>query len=430
MAYTEASAQNLPAPATLEGESAPPPMYLGQRLAGIASAVGCFVFASAQAAEAAPVHALAQTESQGSGTNWTTAIALAAAAATVASATTGVIALRWHTKEKKRDRFLEAIKDVAGTSDAAQLQTRINYLAVSAEESLYRPTVFITAVQYLRARRAAIVEIRKHLEVSEPQEGAKLLDRELTDRRNADREMLALLIQTHPAALEQLQQEQAVLGAKRGIIGRTIGRFIGRSARKDTEREKLEALRTVTGLAPTRNEQLINAMGINLDLMRDTIADRDLSSTDFKGAGLQRNNFANVVFEGCNFGEAQLEGTTMVGCDLRGADFRAADFSGDPKDPYFMGYTIFENCIIDANTRFGHRPDNHPMARNHSNDPERPQAYRGGGTIILRNLRSHRRADGTPLLSDNKIVAMVQEWRRNGLELDSRSDSKYLTPVT
>ncbi|HJQ09179.1 MAG TPA: pentapeptide repeat-containing protein [Candidatus Saccharimonadales bacterium] len=403
-----------------------PPIGVGRRIAAAAFAAGYFVLAGGQAAEAAPAHVIAQAESQGSSINLATGLTLAAAVAAVATAGTGVVTLRRQTREKRHERFINALRDVAGTSDAAQLQARINILAIYAQDPLHQQDVFTTAVQSLRARRATIIELREGLEGEDPTKRLYLLDRGLAKRRNADREMLGLLTQTRWAALEQVQQATAP-HTKRRIIG-YIGRVIGRGARKDTEQDKLRALRMVTGLEFTRNRQLVNAAGINLDLMRDTVADCDLSRIDLTGAGLQGNNFENVVFEGCDFGEAQLEGTTMVGCDLSGANFQAAYFSGDSDTPYFMGSTRFENCIIDKNTQFGHRPDNHPKARHHSNDPDRPQAYRGGGTVILRNLRSHQRADGTPVLSDAEIIAMVQEWRKNDLELDLRSDPKYLNP--
>ena len=387
----------------------------GRRIAAVVFAAGGFILAGGQAADAAPSHITAQVESQGSSINW---VAAGAFVIGLATAITGMEALRRQTREKRHDRFIDALRDVAGTSDAAQLQARINILAIYAKNKAHKPDVFITAVQSLRARRATIIELREGLKDEDPTKRLGLLDTGLARRRNADREMLGLLIQTRPAALEQLEQATAP-STKRSIIGDAIGRVIGRrGAGKDTEREKLQALRALTGFESTRSGHLVDAAGINLDLMRDTAADCDLSRTDLTGAGLQGNNFENVVFEGCDFGEAQLEGTTMLGCDLSGADFQAAYFAGDNDEPYFMGNTRFENCVIDENTRFGHRPDNHPKAFHQSNDPDRPQGYRGGGEIILRNLKSHQ-------LTDDQIVALAKQWQENGLELSDKSDPKY-----
>jgi hypothetical protein len=430
MAHPETPTQILPAspapielPATSHLEQATDSLLAaGRRITAVAFAAGAFILAGGQAAEAAPAHVTAQAESQGSGLNWPTAITLAVA---VASAATGVVALGRQTREKRHDRFIDALKDVAGTSDAAQLQARINILAIYAKDPLHKPDVFITAVEALRARRATIIELREGLEGEDPKKRLGLLDHRLATRRNADRKMLELLTETRPAVVEQLERVTAPT-TRLGKIGHAMGRIVGLGGRKEeTAEDKLQALRTVTGLLPTRNRQLVDAAGINLDLMRDTVADCDLSNVDFTGAGLQGNNFENVVFADCDLGEAQLEGTTMVGCDLSGADFQAAYFAGDPEDPYFMGHTRFENCIIDSDTKFGHRPDNHPKAFHLSNDPDHPQAYRGDGKIILRNLRSRMRADGTPELSNDQIIAMVKQWQENGLELADKSDPEY-----
>ena len=84
-----------------------------------------------------------------------------------------------------------------------------------------------------------------------------------------------------------------------------------------------------------------------------------------------------------------------------------------------MGDAVFDGCIIDKDTTFGRRPDNHPKAKPYyDNDPAQPLTYRGGGKVVLKT------SDLTPW-TRMKIIAAVKAWQRNGLELDiEKSDRK------
>lgn len=394
------------------------PFGIGHRLAAIAYATGHFLFNGGKPAEAAPSHMAAQ-EAQAVGIIENNLGSLAILATIVGTAT-GVVAFRWQTRQKKHDNFIKALEEVAGASDEAKLQARIDILRLYAEDPVHKANVFITASQYLIARRAVIINERKRLKAEgmDPAKWLDLLDDFLSLRRNADREMVKLLVATRPAAIER--KRTTAPSAELGIIRRFIGHIAaGREgARKKEEQKRLEDLRRVTGLLPTRNEELVDDEGLCLDLLRDVAADCDLSGIDFTGAGIQGNNFFSVIFENCDFGEAQLEGTTMLGCDFSGANFQAAYFTGDPADPYFTGSTVFRNCVVDGRTKFGRRPENHPKARHLSNHPTQPDELRGGGKITLQGLTSHT-------LSDGQIVTLVKQWQMNGLVLAEDSDLKY-----
>ena len=193
---------------------------LGYRVAAAYTA-SCLVLAGEQTAEASPVDITAQVEAPASGSTiflWITG------ATAIAGALTGAVALGKQTREKKHDHFIDALRDVAGTSDAAQIQARLNILSIYAKDKQHKPDVFTTAVQYLRARRSAIIELRESLEGVNPNERLVLLDRGLAKRRNADREMLALLTETRQAALVEHKARQGTMGH----LGRFLGWLSGR----------------------------------------------------------------------------------------------------------------------------------------------------------------------------------------------------------
>lgn len=328
--------------------------------------------------------------------------------------------LRSQIRDKQQDRFIDTLVRVAGESDAERRQAVLNILALYAEDPRQAPRVFRAAVAYLKGRRSAIDDVRGRIENGEtgnsaPEEPTNFLDslnKTMKSRRNPDREMVQLLITTLPAARENMQTSR-----RNRFIGRTIGKLIGTH-----EENKVDALRKITGFLPARTEGLVDAAGINLDLMRDALVDCDLSDTSFNGAGMQANNLMSVVFEGCDLQLVQLEGATMVGCDIRRADFGGAQFSGDPSDPYFMGKTTFIRCVIDKNTKFGHLPDEHPKARHNSNDPAQPEAYRGGGELTLKDLKV---MPGT--LSYDDMIELVHSWQRTGgLKLSADSNRDYI----
>lgn len=404
----------------------PPQVSSWRRVAGrvaAGAALGGFlVLGMAQEAEATTTSTLDtaadQSTSQESGLgfgNWVTAGSLGLTALSVGVAGAS---LRSQNRDKKQDRFVDALQRVAGESDAEKRQAQLNVLAIYAEDPQHAPKVFRTAVEYLKARRSAIEYVRSDIEggitgsltPGEPTNYLDRLEKTMKPRRNADREMVRLLVKTLPAARERMQATNG------SFIRRTIQSRIGTG-----QEDKLAALREITNLSPARKEGLVDAGAVNLDLMRDALVDCDLSGTSFNGAGMQANNITSVVFAGCDFQQAQLEGTTMLGCDLSGTDFRAAQFTSDPSDPYFMGKTTFIGCVIDKNTKFGRLPDNHPKARHNSNNPDQPDAYRGGGELTLKDLKVK---PGT--LSDDDMIELVHSWQRDGLKLSADSNPEYI----
>lgn len=373
-----------------------------QRVATGAALTGFLLLGGEQQAAATPTNE-ATVQAQESGFNVNTLITGGSVLVAAGALLIAERSRRTQQGDKHRDRFFDALQKVAGTSEAEQLQTQLNVLAIFAEEPQHAPKVCTTAIQHLIARRSAIELIRERIDQADPAtlpllSPVERLDKALTQRRPADREMVKLFFKTLPAAREALREQM-------------------QKQAEGKPEDRLQILRSFTGLLPASKEGLIKAANINLDLMRDALVDFDLSYVDFTGAGMQGNNFISVIFEGCDCKEVQLAGTTLRGCDIN-ADFRGAYFSDDPDDPYSMGETIFDGCIVGPLTRFGHLDDNHPKARHHSNNPKEPGAYRGGGKVTMRNLKSY-----DPSLD---IVRLVHSWQREGLKLSANSDPKYL----
>jgi hypothetical protein len=58
-----------------------------------------------------------------------------------------------------------------------------------------------------------------------------------------------------------------------------------------------------------------------------------------------------------------------------------------------------------------------------SNDPSQPDAYRGGGELTLKNLKSKSGA----FSSEDELIELVHSWQRDsGLELSADTDQKYI----
>jgi hypothetical protein len=394
----------------------------GTMLAGFLT-LGLGSDAEATTTDATTADTMAQSSSQesvmGLG-DWLTAGSVAIAGVSLLIAERS---LRSQRQDKQKDRFIDALQRVAGESDAEKRQAQLNVLAIYAEDPQHAPKVFRTAVEYLKARRSALEYTRSEIEIESIEAGnadaasqaplnvLQLLDKAMKPRRNADREMVKLFIKTLSSARKNAKQ------ARGSLVGRTIKRALG-----ITQENKLETLREITNLSPAREEGLVNAEGMNLDLLRDAMVDCDVSGTNFNGAGMQADNFTSVVFAGCSLQQAQLEGATLLGCDLSGTDIRAAHFSGDPEDPYFMGRTAFINCVIDEDTKLGRLPDDHPEARQNSNSPNEPDAYRGGGELILKDLKVKPNT-----LSEEEKIALIHAWQRDGgLKLSADSDPAYI----
>ncbi len=361
----------------------------------------------------------AQESGMASG-DWVTIGSLAIAGISLAvSLVTAERSRKSQERGKEQEGFIDTLREVAGASDAEKRQAQLNILAIYAEDPRHKTNVFKTAVESLKARRSALETMREDISSKTDATGSETgtnlvsqLEHAAKLRRNADREMVKLLLRTLPAAREKAQASKR--SPVRGIVKKLLG---------DNKEDKLAALRKATGLLPARAAGLVDAEGINLDLLRDVLVDCDVSGTSFNGAGLQANNITSVVFEGCNLQQVQLEGSTLQGCDLSGADLRGSHYAGDPHtDPYYMGKTTFINCVVDKHTKLGHLPDDHPEAKYHSNNPNEPDAYRGGGELILKDLKVKPNT-----LSEEEKIALIHAWQRDGgLKLSADSDPAYI----
>jgi Pentapeptide repeats (8 copies) len=375
---------------------------LANRVAGAAFFTGYLLLSGARPAEASPTETVtAQALSQESGFDWNL-IPLAT------GAVTGVIAVAafiYGMREKTANRFYDALKDIEGDSTGEQRLARLSILVPFAERRSYVSGVLRATTAYLRGRRGGLLEIREKHE-GEPGK----IEAAITERRNADRSAFKLFLETLPRARQQM---------RRRSFAKRIARFIKVAGREDDEHE-LQRIDELTGLQVDTERALVNARGINLDDMRGEVQGCNLKSVDLTGAGLQRNDIKRVSFRGARLCEAQLEGSRLANCGIQAADFRAAYF-GDPNDPRRTedpAYTVFEKCVIDADTQFGNLPDNHPNAKRGMLDPARADDYRGDPYVILKDLCSDT-------LTPEEIIQVVHGWQRNGLKLMPGSSPEY-----
>jgi len=362
---------------------------LASGVAGVAL-TGYLLLDGTRPAEAAqPATIAAETLPQSPGVGWGNIFAGLGLAVTA-------IAIIRQTNEKTADRFYAALQGIKGESTGEERLARLNALAPFAARRKYAPEVLRASVVYLRGRRGGLVKLRQEYK-DKPDE----LDNALTERRNADRSALKLFLETLPRVRRQTHRQNL---AKRIAMSTKI-------INRGSDERELQRIGELTDIQMDTEKPRVDARGINLDDMRGGVRNCNLRGVDLTGAGLQRNDIRLVSFRDARLCEAQFEGSQLSNCGIQGADFRAAYFGN-------TDYAVFENCLIDADTRFGNLPDKHPDAKMGMLNSARAEEYRGIPNVILKDLRSDT-------LSHEEIIQVVHEWQRNGLVLKPGSNPEY-----